>query len=108
MRQRGSRSIPGGFGRSGKVGRSARLLGPQLQSAPACDSPQAQCSGFGELSPPRGRGPAARRLFCWPSHPPRVGQVLYARKQREAGQPHWSLAAAGGRSTARGYLRLFL
>ena len=35
-------------------------------------------------------------------------QMLDARRQREAGQPHWSLAAAGGRSTARGYLRLFL
>ena len=35
-------------------------------------------------------------------------QVLDARRQGEAGQPHWSLAAAGGRSTARGYLRLFL
>ena len=66
------------------------------------------CSGFGELPQPSGRGPAARRLFCWPSHPPRVGQMLDARRQREAGQPHWSLAAAGGRSTARGYLRLFL
>ena len=41
-------------------------------------------------------------------HPPRVGQVLDARKQREAGQPHWSLAPAGGRSEARGCLRLFL
>ena len=29
-------------------------------------------------------------------------QVLDARKQREAGQPHWSLAPAGGRGTARG------
>ena len=66
------------------------------------------CSGFGELPQPSGRGPAARRLFCWPSHPPGMGQVLDARKQREAGQPHWSLAPAGGRSTARGYLRLFL
>ena len=66
------------------------------------------CSGFGELPQPSGRGPAARRLFCWPSHPPRVGQMLDARRQREAGQPHWSLAAAGGRSSARGYLRLFL
>ena len=35
-------------------------------------------------------------------------QMLDARRQREAGQPHWSLAAAGGRSTVRGYLRLFL
>ena len=35
-------------------------------------------------------------------------QVLDARKQREAGQPHWSLAPAGGRSKARGCLRLFL
>ena len=66
------------------------------------------CSGFGELPQPSGRGPAARRLFCWPSHPPRVGQMLDARKQREAGQPHWSLAPAGGRSKARGCLRLFL
>ena len=35
-------------------------------------------------------------------------QALDAGKQREAGQLHWSLAPAGGRSKARGCLRLFL
>ena len=70
MHQWGSRYTPGGLGRSGKVGRGARLLGSQYQSAPACDLPQAQLFRLWRVAStewPRPRGQEAVLLALPPA-----------------------------------------
>ena len=70
MHQWGSRYTPGGLGRSGKVGRGARLLGSQHQSAPACDLPQAQLFRLWRVAStewPRPRGQEAVLLALPPA-----------------------------------------